>query len=408
MSAVLFVLALAFSGTAQAGCTVIQGASVHLPDGSVSVEDVSFEGAKIAASVGGDCAVVKGANLHLTAGFIEVGSQLGLVEVSMESATRDADGGGTDPIRAALRVADAYNPRSTLIPIQRLGGVTGALTVPDGGRISGQAAHVSLAGATQAETVQNPSVAMWANLGGPSRAQSLRELRNVLQDAKDFRRLKPSYDRNATRPLAASGLDLEALWPVLDGTIPLVVGANRAADIEALLRLRQAFGIRLVIQGAAEGWLLAKPLAAADVAVIVDPYVYGPGGFGQIQGRADNAALLAEAGVAVILTTQSSHNARNLGQMAGNAVRGGMTDADALASITAIPAKVFGLEGRGVVEVGASADLVLWTGDPLELSSHPVRVWINGRDIVLESRQTQLRDAYRVLPGTPKTSLELP
>ena len=195
---------------------------------------------------------------------------------------------------------------------------------------------------------------------------------------------------------------------MLDGTIPLVVGADRAADIEALLRLRQAFGIRLVIQGAAEGWLLAKPLAAADVAVIVDPYVYGPGGFGQIQGRADNAALLAEAGVEVILTTQSSHNARNLGQMAGNAVRGGMTDADALASITAIPAKVFGLEGRGVVEVGASADLVLWTGDPLELSSHPVRVWINGRDIVLESRQTQLRDAYRVLPGTPKTSLELP
>ena len=408
MSAVLFAIAFAFSGAAQAGCTVVHGASVYLPDGSVTVQDLSFDGAKITASTGADCTVVEGANLHLTAGFIEVGSQLGLVEVSMVSATRDGDGGGADPIRAALRVADAYNPRSTLIPIQRIGGVTGALTVPGGGRISGQGAHVSLAGASQAETVLNPSVAMWANLGGPSRAQSLRELRNVLQDAKDFRRLKPSYDRNAARPLTASGLDLESLWPVLDGTIPLVVGANRAADIEALLRLRQAFGIRLVIQGAAEGWLHADALAAASVAVIVDPYVYGPGGFGQIEGRADNAALLTKAGVAVILTTQSSHNARNLGQMAGNAVRGGMTDADALASITAIPAQVFGLDGRGVVQAGASADLVLWSGDPLELSSHPVRVWINGRDIVLESRQTELRDAYKVLPGTPKTALELP
>ncbi len=410
MNIAIWSLMLSLSGTAHAACTVVEGASVHLPDGSVAVQNVAFDGARITSVGTADtgCEVVAGTDLHLTAGFIEVGSQIGLVEVSLEAGTRDADAGGDEPIRAALRVSDAYNPRSSLIPIQRIGGVTSALTVPAGGRISGQAAHVALAGATQAEAVQDDSVAMWADLGGSSRAQSLREIRNALNDAKDFRSLKANYERNATRPLVASGPDLEALWPVLAGQIPLVVGADRAADIEALLRLQKEFGIRLVIRGAAEGWLLAEQLADAQVAVIVDPYVYGPGGFGQISARADNAALLAEAGVAVVLTTESSHNARNLGQMAGNAVRGGMSEGDALNAITQVPAQVFGLQGRGTVSENAVADLVLWSGDPLELSSHPVRVWIGGRDIALESRQTHLRDTYKTLPGTPRAILELP
>ena len=144
------------------------------------------------------------------------------------------------------------------------------------------------------------------------------------------------------------------------------------------------------------------------MAVILDPLVYGPGGFDQIQGRPDNGKLLVQAGVPVILATSSSHNARNLGQLAGNAVRAGMTHDDALAAITRVPAEVFGLEGRGVIAEGAWADVVLWSGDPLEVSSWPEAVWINGRAIPMESRQTKLRDTYRDLPGTPKAALELP
>lgn len=412
----MIALMLALWATpAHAGCTVIRGGTVHLPDGAQAL-DVRLVDERIDAVAkglpkahqGATCEVVDASGKQVTAGFIEVNSQLGLVEVDLESGTRDADAETDDPIRAALQVADAYNPRSSLIPIQRIDGVTGALVLPSGGRISGQAAHVSLAGASQSEAVQDRSVAVVANLGGASRAQALRELRTALRDARDFKRLKASWERGQVRPLAADGADLEALWPVIDGTVPLVVGADRAADIEALIRLADEEGIRLVIQGAAEGHLLADALADAGIAVIVDAFVYGPGGFTQIHGRADNARLLDEAGVEVILTTNSTHNARNLGQMAGNAVRGGLDPASALAGITATPARVFGLEGRGVIAPGAAADVVVWTGDPLEVRSWPTAVFINGRTIALESRQTHLRDAYRELPGSPREALELP
>ena len=415
MSARTLVVALAtlLANPAQAACTLIQGGQVYVPGGRPIAADVRIVDNTIDAiskglpteHAGAACEVVDASGKRVAAGFIEVGSQLGLVEVSLEDATRDADAGIDHPVRAALRVSDAYNPRSSLIPIQRIGGVTGALVVPGGGRVSGQSAHVSLAGATQAEAVQDESVAIHANIGGSSRAQGLRELRAILRDARTYRVSKPSYDRGQSRELSADGADLEALWPVLDLKIPLVVGANRAADIEALLRLASEERIELVITGAAEGHLLAAQLAEAEVAVVVDPYVYGPGGFGQIHGRPDNPQILAEAGVDVIIATNSSHNARLLGQAAGNAVRGGMSAAAALDAITAAPARVFGLEGRGEIRKGNKADLVVWSGDPLEVTSWPEAVWINGRAIAMESRQTRLRDAYSELPGSPRTPL---
>ncbi len=393
-------------------CTVITGATVLLAGGpenvQIRIEDDRIGAVAVSVEAEG-CTVVDGESMVVTAGFIEVSSQLGLVEVGLESSTRDADAGG-DAIRAALVVADAYNPRSSLIPVQRVAGVTGAITSPTGGMVSGQGAYVSLAGGSQAEAVKDRSVAMYAGIGGSSRAQGLLQIRELLDDAAAYRRNKAAFERNQSRGFypGASRLDLEALGGVIDGDMPLVVGANRASVLEALIQLKEDLGIELVIRGAAEGWLVADELADAGIAVIVDPLVYGPGGFTQIHARSDGPKLLADAGVAVIFTTKSSHNARNLGQIAGNAVRGGFEHDAAVRAITQVPAEVFGLEGRGVIEAGAFADLVLWSGDPLEISTGVEHVWINGRDIVLESRQTKLRDAYRTLPGTPRPAPKLP
>ena len=141
------VLALLFAPGAEAACTVIRDATLHLPDGPVQGQLVLVD-QRIAAAgevaltgrgttfQGQVCTVVDGTGKHVTAGLIEAQSQLGVVEVGLESATRDADAGGDDPVRAAMRVTDAYNPRSSLIPIQRIDGVTGALVVPTGGRVS--------------------------------------------------------------------------------------------------------------------------------------------------------------------------------------------------------------------------------------------------------------------------------
>lgn len=403
---------LALATPAEAACTLIQGGQIRAgarpvaSDVKIVDERIEAVGSDLSAEHQGQaCEVIDASGKQVTAGFIEVHSQLGLVEVGLEDGTRDADAGIDHPVRAALRVADAYNPRSSLIPIQRIDGVTGALIVPTGGRVAGQSAFVVLSGATQAETVVDPSVAMHAGIGGSSRAQGLRELRAVLRDARDFRSLEPSWERGQSREFRADGADLEALWPVLDKQIPLVVHADRASDIEAAIRLASEEDVRLVIHGAAEGHLVAQELARAEIPVIVDPYVYGPGSFGQIHARADNPQLLSEAGVQVILATSSSHNARLLGQAAGNAVRGGMSYGDALDAISAAPARVFGLEGRGELKAGNFADVVLWTGDPFELTTWAEAVWINGRSIPMESRQTHLRDAYRELPGSPRKPL---
>lgn len=400
-------------------CQVIRAAAVvHTPDGPQAGWTVVMEGGRITAlgpqPVAPErcgpsaCDCVDGAGLHVTAGLIEAHSQLGLIEIDLESGTADTDGGG-DPVRAALRAADAYDPGSIVIPVQAVAGVTGTITHPSGGRIAGQSAYVQLRGDTQAEAVVLPTAGMDAAFRvDPSRAMDLLALEELLADARAYRANAAAFERNQVRPLAASQRDLQAMLLVLDGRIPLVVAANRAPDIEALLRLQQAFGFRLIVEGGAEAWRVAPALAAAKVPVVLDPLVYGPSSMDQLGGRSDNPALLARAGVPVVISTFATHNARNLRQYAGNAVRGGMDRRAALDAITRGPADAYGLADRGRLQVGAVADVVLWTGDPLELSTTAARVWIGGEPIPPETRQTRLRDKYRKLPGSPVSVIPLP
>ncbi|TNE83939.1 MAG: imidazolonepropionase [Deltaproteobacteria bacterium] len=404
------VLCLALPSVASAACTVVQGAeTVYLPKGPASGVDVRIEGERITAVGEVDaagCTVVDATGKTVTYGLTEVSSTLGLVEVGAERGTVDHTGEG-DAVRAALRVTDAYNPRSSVIPVQRIEGITSAVVTPGGGRIAGQGGWVELAGTTQAQAVGASSIGVWASMGGESKAQGLLELRELLEDARFLRRKGAAYDSGNSRELAASRLDLQALYPVLDGEVPLVLGANRASDIEAVLRFAKEEGILVVISGAAEGWLLADALAEANVPVILDPLVYGSGGFDQMHARADNAALLHEAGVTVVLSSFSTHNARTLKQVAGNAVRGGLDHDAAVKAITETPASAFGIADRGKVAEGQVANLVVWGGDPLEIGTAVEAVFIEGQSVPLVSRQTELRDRYATLPGSPLPALSL-
>jgi imidazolonepropionase-like amidohydrolase len=131
--------------------------------------------------------------------------------------------------------------------------------------------------------------------------------------------------------------------------------------------------------------------------VVLDPLVYGPGSFEQIHARADNAALLHAAGVQVVISSFSSHNARNLRQAAGNAVRGGLPHDVALTAITRTPAAVFGLDRHGRLEPGALANVAVWSGDPLEPSTELLHLYLRGKAMPLTSRQTALFEKYRSL-----------
>jgi imidazolonepropionase-like amidohydrolase len=251
-------------------------------------------------------------------------------------------------------------------------------------------------------------VAFPAHLTGSSLAAGLGELRELFEDARAFARDRRAFDQNRTRLMAASRRDLEALLPVVQGEEALILRVDRAAHIEAVLRFAREEKIRLILRGGAESWRHAEALAAARVPVILDPTVYGAGSFSQREGRRDTAALLAEAGVNVLFfsTYHSSHFARNLRQLAGNAVRGGMAHADAIKALTSTPAAVFGQEEHGVIQVGAKANLVLWSGDPLEISSHVTTLMIGGELQSLSSRQTLLRDRYRSVSEQEKPAQE--
>lgn len=347
----------------------------------------------------------------VTPGLIDVSSQLGLVEVGAEGASVDTESHG-DPFQPAFRVEDGFNARSIHIPIARRGGVTSVIVSPVAGMMAGYSALASLGAideSRQAQLVQSPIAQHWrldaGSLEEPfaSRNQAWMQLREVLSDAQDYAKRKPDFEANRARPYQLSRIHLEALQPVLQGKVPLVVTVHRASDIENVVRLGEEWGLKLVLAGASEAWLVRDLLVAKKIPVILDPIENLPDTFDELRVRSDQATLLHQAGVTVLFSTFSAHNSRLVWQRASNAVRYGMDYDAALRAITENPAQVFGLKDIGRIAPGSFADLVVWSGVPLELSSTVEQLFIRGKRASLESRQTLLLERYRQVPPTLST-----
>ncbi len=393
-------------------CIVISGATLWTPQGPVQGKHLVLRDGKIAqiadtAPTG--CTAIDGAGGVVTPGLIDAYTNVGLAEVPMEQVTRDDVVAGHEHTKrsgvyASFRVADAYNPRSTLIPIARVAGITSVVAVPSGGLVSGQSAWADLAGATQAAAVKKPRLALHVNMGAAdgSKAAHLHTLRTLLAETRRYAGTRAAWEKAQARKPLFGHLELEAVQAALDGTLPVVMRVDRAADIEAALRLAAEYKLRLIIAGGSEAHLMASALAAAKVPVIVNPYEYGPSSFDRVHSSAANPARLAKAGVPLVISAFWGHNVRTLAQVAGNAVRAGLPKADAIKAITSAPADAFGMSGHGRLKAGAVANVVVWSGDPLELSSAPTAVIIGGRRIELESRQSRLRDRYLKGTGLPQ------
>lgn len=360
-------------------------------------------------AVGADVAIpasatrVDATGKWVTPGLIHAGSTLGLGQVGSVAATNEASRQGD--INPAFNVAEGIDPATPLIPIARLGGVTTALTGPSDGLVAGQAVLIDLAGPRIEAMLARSPAAMVVNLsqsakqaGGGSRAGELQVLRKLFADAQDYDRRKADFRRNQMQALSAAAEELEALGPVLRGELPVIAIANRQSDIASALRLAREYRLRLIVSGGVEAWKLADELAALKVPVIINPInniptFDGPG------ARFDAAAILDSAGVPVIVVERETGGARNLRWAAGHAVRFGMTWADALASITLRPAKALGVDDRyGSLEAGKQANVVIWSGDPLDFASRAEHVFIRGLEVPPTSRQTELLERYRRLP----------
>jgi imidazolonepropionase-like amidohydrolase len=259
--------------------------------------------------------------------------------------------------------------------------------------LTGQASAVSLDGSFDAAFAGTRTLFIDltrdANkLAGGSRASQFMLLDQVVREALETR---APADKDL---LHAAGR--EALRRYLAGG-RVIFAVDRAVDIRQVIAFAQRSGMKPVIVGGAEAWVVANDLAKAKVPVLLDPFVNLPADFDKIGARLDNAALLNSAGVRIAFTLKEdpTMRAKRIRQAAGNAAAHGLPRDVALAAITANPADIFGIGStRGRIAPGQAADLALWTGDPLEVSTVATHVWIAGRTIEMTSRQTELRDRY--------------
>ncbi|MDX5514191.1 amidohydrolase family protein [Stenotrophomonas sp. RG-453] len=383
---------------------LIRNATVHTAAarGSLEHSDVLVQGGVIRAvgpglSAPAGVAVVEAAGKPLTPALFGGITDIGIEEVSGESATVDSTLKLDDqPLRPEFDVTLAFNPDSVLIPVARLDGIGFTLLGANtgGGFIAGQGGVVRLDGSADPVGPQALFIrlgASGAELTGTSRAAQWMLLEQMVSEARG--RVPADSPHALLTPAGRA-----TLARYLAGQGRIVVQVDRAADIRQLLRWAGREKVRIAIAGGAEAWRLAPQLAQAGVPVFVDGLGNLPSSFDQLGATLQNAARLKAAGVPVSFAQRddASHNARKMRQLAGNAVANGLPWDDGLAGLTRVPAQALGVGDRlGTIEPGKLADLVLWEGDPLDVGHYAEQVWLGGRAMPMRSRQTELRDRYQ-------------
>lgn len=405
----LIALALASSTASFAESFAITNATVHTvtEQGVLENATVVIENGKVIAinpeSIKADT-IIDAQGRVLTPGFIGSMNQLGLVEVGAVSRSRDA---GDKKADITFDASLAFNPRSTLIPYSRKGGITSNVVAPRGGEdmFKGHTFVADLSGEFESVRVSNHNVII--DLGAKSkgsRALALQNLQEKLEDAtkalaKANKQSNNEKDKKEPKEPSRDELVINAL---LAGEKALVAYADRATDLLALLKLKKQFSLDLVLVGAADAVLIANRIAEAKVPVVMAALDNLPGSFDSLHASLENAAKLTQAGVTVALTVKGdTHNLYQLRFHAGNAIANGLTRDAALASVTANVAEAFNLDS-GKIAVGKTADLVLWSADPFELSTQVSQMWIAGKEYSTESRQDALRERYTTSSDMPR------
>ena len=351
----------------------------------------------------------------ISPGLISPHSQLGIVEIELVQETRDDR---SEIYSAGLSIDSAFNPSSTLIPYNLTGGITLSLTAPSSsGLFSGLTSVFSLSGLLEGSLIAS-NIALTANIVGGEDSKAAKII--LLEDSLDLaaitdfglppfiskgevqnaiaRNNKSNYyeiyESSLPEDVTYSARDLIALKKVINRQIPLVIKANRASDILALIDLSKRKNINLVIQGAAEGWRVSEQLSKAKITVILQPIDNIPHSFNELGARLDNAYLLNDAGVKILIGSHETHNAYLSRQGAGIAVSYGLPWEEALKGLSKNIADVFNLDKRGSIQPGYVADIVVWDGDPLEVTSFVEEVYLSGKKVPVKNRSMKLKDRY--------------
>jgi imidazolonepropionase-like amidohydrolase len=412
------VAALAIAAPAAAQDVAITNARLVIGDGSgPAAGTVVIRGGRVVAAGAGIAVpagtrVIDAGGRWVTPGIFAGFTRMGIIEVDGVSPTNDASA-NRSPFNAAIDVAPAVNPKSSPLAINRLEGVTRAVVAPDNGSgsiFAGQGAVIDLG--ADMDAVSKPRAFQFMEYGetgaraaGGSRPAAYAMLKNALFEVRDYIR-NPARFADRGKDALLTRADAEALVPVVQGRMPLLIHAERASDILAMIELkREVPALKLVLVGATEGWTVAREIAAAGVPVIASALADLPESFEQLAATQSNIGRLKAAGVLVGIGTINQDEARQARwekQYAGNLVAlgripgaSGLEWGEAFATITSRPAEALGLGGEfGSLRPGRRGDVVIWDGDPLEIGTSAVNVFIDGVEQPMATRQTRLRERY--------------
>jgi len=394
------------------------GGTIHTVSGSVIEKGtVLFDKGKITAigttiNLPADAEKIDVSGRHIYPGMVDARTHLGLVEIGAVRATRDLSEVGS--MNPNVRAEVAFNPETELLPVTRVNGVTTVLTMPEGGTISGSAAAMSLDGWTWEELTLKTPVGMVVNWPQmtinhawweqrseddqkKSRDKALADLRAAFKDARSYVKAKHAEGGTAV-PYHNADLRWEALAGVIDGKIPVLVGADEIQQIESAVAWADQENVKLIIYGGYDAWRATELLKARDIPVVVNPVLRTP--WRPWEEYDDPATLpkkLHDAGIRFCIAAEGdASNERNLPYNAAMAASYGLPKDEALKSVTLYPAQILGIADRvGSLEVGKDATLFVTNGDPLEITSNVSMEFIQGKNITLQTRHTRLYDKYK-------------
>ena len=403
----IFIFLIFLNGAVNSESILIQNATIY--DGKNNdafVGNVLIEDNKISrvssANLRGDI-VINATGKILTPGIIPTDSDIGIVEIGALSVTRDDS---SDLYQIGFSIYDAFNPNSVLIPWNRSNGITSALTLPQNtdSPIGGLGSFFVLD--SNLEISGSRDVVMIGRVGGSggeSRAETFSIMEDLLElasslDSRDMTSYKEIAeiieDSSIAETMELHPRDLKALYRLVNEDLPLIINANRASDLLKLIDLKQKYNLNLIIMGAQEAGLVGKQIAENDIPLIINPINNIPESFDELAANIELAGNLEKLGITLMFNAPRSHNYHLVRQGAGVAVANGMSYSAAMKALTLSPVEVFNLGERGEIAQGKIADFIIWDADPLEPSSMPEKVFINGKDIDLTSRMSRLTDRY--------------
>jgi len=382
---------------------------------------IAAVGAAASLKLPRDARVVDVTGMTVYPGLIDSETNLGLTEISAEQSTNDLIE-NSDEIMPHMHIYDAFHAESELIPVSRVNGVTNAIVAPESrDTLPGQDSFIQLDGKSAPEMLLVRDIAMPLNFTGTQRRNEgpfekrkfpstrmgmAAQLRQAFLDAQDYRQKWTEYeskkgeltktnDKKSAPALPKRDLKLEALLPYLEGKKTIVLAAERPSDLQTAVRLAREFNLKFVLNHISHSQPILDYVVSLKVPVIVGPIYEAPKEEERYDAVYSLPAQLYKRGVKIAFASFEAHNARNLPYQAGYAVAFGLPHDEALKAITLNPAEIWGVADKlGSLDTGKTANVVVATGDPLDVRTDVKQVFIEGREVPMTTRQTRLRDQY--------------